>query len=370
MDLAIDVGQIRAVRRGGRPVSEDIREARLRLSSGSPERMMEVALELIESHDLILWHQPPVDRGYALLKPSLRPKASKAKALQLDEGMTVGEAFLASVEGALLHLFANEVPTQEGQPEGIHQSRVAIRRLRAVLRAFKNALPYGGRKAFNYEFRWFQKRMAPARDWHVFLDETIPQMILDGVDEALLEKLVRIARDERRWASLEAARSMSSRRFTRLLLQFERWLPLLQMPRPAGEFEEELLPFARGVLEKTHRDLLIDTRPLSRMSAADLHALRIRGKKARYAGEFFHSLFPPDRSRRQLAELAGLQDLLGEINDASVARLLLTTLKPERLSAETIEAVRDWSGQRVHSRARNAQSRWRRVQKAEPFWHQ
>lgn len=368
MDLAINVGHLRAERRGGRRRFEDVCEADLTLVSGDASRMLDVALELIENHDLKIWHQSVSVRGYALLRPGLRQKPQKAKKVRLNREINIGEAFSASVEAALLHLFANEAPTLDGHPEGIHQSRVAIRRLRAILRAFKKALPYDGRKAFNYEFRWFQKKMGPARDWHVFLDETIPRMIKDGVDESLLEKLRRIARDQRRRTSRVAAEHLTSRRFSRLLLQFERWLSLLPQQDPVGKLDKKLEPFAESVLEKTHRDLLVDSRPLARMSSVELHALRIRGKKARYAGEFFHALYPLEHAGQQLKLLSKFQDRLGEANDASVARQLLTELKPGRLSSETIRAANEWSGERILSCARKAQPRWRRLQRLEPFW--
>ena len=63
--------------------------------------------------------------------------------------MTVGEAFQAIVRDTLEHLLRNQPPTLAGYPEGIHQTRVAMRRLRAALQAFKRLLPYRERKAFN-----------------------------------------------------------------------------------------------------------------------------------------------------------------------------------------------------------------------------
>ena len=254
MDLTLDVGYLRADKRSGGQVFEDICEAGLELLSGDTPQMIQVALELLESHELRLWHQSIGVRGYALLRSSLRRKIQKAKKVHLNREMTVGEALSASVEAALEHLFSNEAQTLAGQPEGIHQSRVAIRRLRAIMRAFKKSLPYGGRKAFNYEFRWFQHKMGPARDWHVFLDETIPKMVKDEVDERLVEKLRRIAREQRRRTSREAAEYLMSRRFSRLQLQFERWLALLHLEDPRGKLKRNLVPFARSVLEKTRRD--------------------------------------------------------------------------------------------------------------------
>jgi len=311
--------------------------------------------------------KPPA-RGNTRGRPAPTQSPQKAERIRLRPEMAVGEAFLVSVEASLLHLSANKAPTLDGHPEGIHQSRVAMRRQRAALRAFKSALPDAGRKAFNDEFRWFQKKLGPARDWHVFLDETTPQMVRDGVDESLVEKLRRLAHTERSRASRDAAECLKSRRFSRLLLQYQDWVEGLPELDPVGKLSKELAPFARSVLEKTHRDLLGDTRTLAQMSVEDLHALRIRGKNARYTGELFHAVFSPEQAAPQLALLSRFQDRLGETNDARVAQLILETLKPRQLSAQTIRAVNEWSGKRILACARRAQPEWRRLRGLEPFW--
>jgi CHAD domain-containing protein len=283
--------------------------------------------------------------------------------------MTIAEAFLACARSALDHLAANEALTLGGWPGGIHQSRVAIRRQRAVLRAFKRALPYDSRKAFNYEFRWFQKKMEPARDWHVFLDETLPFMAADGIDKESLDKLRRLAVVERRRESRVAAEYLTSRRFARLILHFERWLELLPAEDPLGKLQRALRPFATKVLERTHRDLTtIDTRPLVHMSSTDLHALRIRGKKARYAGELFRALYPEVVTARQLALLASFQDRLGRANDAATARQIVATIKASRIPARDVALLSDWAEEQIRSCTVAAQPHWRKLQRMEPFW--
>ena len=174
-ELAVDQGVIHAETREGR-VEERICEAEFELLSGDPARMFDIALELCEAYDIRLGHLTKAQRGYALARPALRPRPLKAPKVALTEEMSVGEAFNFIIGGALEHMFANEVPTLEGKAEGVHQTRVAMRRVRAALRAFKKILPYDKRKAFNGEFRWFQQRLAPARDWQVFLSETLPRI--------------------------------------------------------------------------------------------------------------------------------------------------------------------------------------------------
>eukprot|EP01035_Chromulina_nebulosa_P055109 gene55109-75519_t len=57
-----------------------------------------------------------------------------------------------------------------------------------------------------------------------------------------------------------------------------------------------------------------------------LHALRLRGKRMRYACEFFAPLFPDHGARRWTRRLADLQDALGHLNDAAVAGALMGAL--------------------------------------------
>ena len=66
---------------------------------------------------------------------------------------------------------------------GIHQTRVALRRLRAALGLFRGAVDglTEGRlvRALAAEAKWLAGECAPARDLHVFLTETVEEMPLE-----------------------------------------------------------------------------------------------------------------------------------------------------------------------------------------------
>jgi len=113
-ELAVDQGVIHAETSGGR-VEEPICEAEFELLSGDPARMFDVALELCEAYDVRLGHLTKAQRGYALVRPALRPRPLKAPKVTLTEDMSVGEAFNFIIAGALEHMFANEIPTLEGR---------------------------------------------------------------------------------------------------------------------------------------------------------------------------------------------------------------------------------------------------------------
>ena len=368
VELAIDQGHIRAGK-NGRHREEPVCEAELELVSGDPASMLELALNLCETYGIQLAHRTKAERGYALARPSLRPRPAKARLRALDPGMTAGEAFDAVIRSALHHLFVNYEPTLKGHPEGVHQYRVAMRRLRAALRCFKKLLPYDKRKAFNGEFRWFQQRLGPARDWHVFLDETVPLVAKSRFgDEEGVERLRRIARTQRLRSTREGIELLESRRHARLILQFERWLAGLREGADAKRFNMPVQDFGRAVLRKTHGELVADKRALSRMPPDHLHELRKRGKKLRYASEFFSPLWPREEAKPLLKTLERLQNRLGEANDAAVARHILVTLGPQRVDHSAMRLMDEWSEARIANRIRKAMPHWRRLRAAEPFW--
>ena len=365
-ELAVDDGTI--VSHGNKPRQMPICEIEFELLSGSPLAMLEFALQLSEQFALHPEHRTKAARGYALLRPALGPQPTKAKDMPLDADMSVGEAFRQIVSGALTQLYSNEIPTIRGMPGGIHQARVGIRRIRAALRAFKTSLPYDKRKAFNGELRWFQQRLSAARDWHVFLDETVPKIRQHRPDERVnLERLRRIALRERRRATNEAMAVFRSRRYTRLLLQFQCWMLALEHENREW-FKTELEPFARKVLKKTRGDFLVDRRAFSRMTPDQLHELRKRGKKTRYATEFFACLWQSESAVNGIAMMKALQNELGEANDAAMARQILAGLQPKEMTSSTLDLVHSWSDQQVRKNIRSGQVIWRKFQDAKPFW--
>jgi triphosphatase len=365
-EVALDVGTIES--HGRKTRQSPICEIEFELLAGSPLAMLEFALQLSEQFELHPEHRTKAARGYALVRPALGPRPTKAKDIPLDPDMSVGEAFRQIVSGALTQLSSNEIPTIMGMPSGIHQARVAIRRIRAALRAFKKSLPYDKRKAFNGEFRWFQQRLSGARDWHVFLDETVPRVRCYQPDARVdVDRLRSIAIRQRRRETSEAMVVFRSRRYTRLLLQFQCWLLALERENHQC-FEIKLEPFARKVLKKTRGDFLVDRRPFSRMTPDELHQLRKRGKKARYATEFFACLWQTKSAVTGIEMMKALQNELGEANDAAMARQILAGLQPKMLTPSTLELVHNWSDQQVRKNIKSGQVVWRKFQDTKPFW--
>ncbi len=356
--LTLDQGVISATSRAGRK-DDLIHEARLQLVSGDPVTLRNFALELSEKYALNREHRSKAIRGYELARASAGNSPATASTVDMAEEVTTGEAFTRIVASSLDHLYQNQALTLRGQHEGVHQTRVALRRTRAALRAFKRCLPYDMRKAYNGELRWFQQRFGTSRDWHVFLTETLPDMRKDIPDSAALARLERIAQRERRKATAETIELMHGKRYGRLLLQFERWMTIQDMS-DESVLGEPIRPFATTVLMKTHRDLLSETRALGRLSGDDLHEIRKRVKKLRYAMEFFSELWG-DALDTTISDLKKLQKSLGEANDARTAIQIFSSLDPARVQTRDIEVLRQWVDSRLRRCTRSAQPVWKRL---------
>ena len=365
IELAMDIGSIES----DNGHSEAVSELELELLVGDSSAILELALQLTELGDLSLGYLTKAERGYALARPSLRQQAGKADKSGLAQGITVPGMFLAILNSTLEHLRANEQPVAAGHPEGVHQARVAIRRLRAALWAFRDILPGGGRKAFNREFRWFQGQLSPARDWHVFVEETLPAVrsAYPG-RRTTAAQLSKNAREERTRVTSDIAGLFRDVRYTRLILRFTQWVAEQSASMENSWSAQPVTEFAAGILDESHRIFLSDPRPLSRMSAKKRHTLRKRGKKLRYTCEFFSLLWPGQQTDRYLRSMKHLQEALGVINDVSVAGQSVSTLGPGAAVSRHGRLVTDWSQQRLAECLRKTQPKWRNFQRQEPFW--
>ena len=262
------------------------------------------------------------------------------------------------------------MPVAAGHPEAIHQARVAIRRLRAALWAFRRILPPEERKGFNREFRWFQGQLSPARDWHVFVDETVPAVLKAFPGRrATAAQLREAARGQRSRVTKDVAGLFRDVRYTRLILGFTQWMAEQRVSMEKSLSSGQVRTFAARILDESHGKFLSDTRPLSRMSARRRHTLRKRGKKFRYACEFFSSLWPGDRTDRYLSTMKHLQEALGVINDVSAAGQSIDGLVSSTAGTRHGKLIGDWTEQRLAQCLRETQPRWRKFQRQEPFWH-
>jgi inorganic triphosphatase YgiF len=221
---------------------------------------------------------------------------------------------------------ANAEPQPINDIEYVHQARVALRRLRAVLRVFRRAcaLPDELMEGLHE----LMAALGPARDWDVLCCETLPRMAAYFSDPVAWQQ--GLDRLEAQRADIRAAMrsALLQAQPGAWLLACQRWLWLQgwqqasQAQRPAQL--SSLKKWARRALHKGHRSIERSAGEYAQLQMSQRHALRIAIKRQRYTAEFFLPLLGGRRQARYLAALQALQDSMGRSNDARVAWELLT----------------------------------------------
>jgi triphosphatase len=369
--LCQDVGEIFAASQ-----REPICELELEIRQGTPAFAFEVALEL-QSLGMRPSRASKAARGYALLTGE-RPQPRKARRLKLNRQALLHEVLASIVSDCLAQIRANEVPACEGiDPEGVHQLRVGVRRLRSALRLFQPLLPRHHVRSLNGELRWLASELGPARDLDVFVDELIGPLASAHPDDPALKTLRDEAVALRTESQRRVGEALLSSRYTRLVLQMGHWLARAAWTDQALSEESArlYLParlYTSELLERMHRKAVRLGRRLEQGSIEERHLLRIRLKRLRYAAEFFRSLYPGRRARRYLERLSQLQDVLGELNDVATADRLLAQLlsrvEPASVNYHAAGFVAGWKGHTAEQRLAQLEALWEPFEASRCFW--
>lgn len=239
--------------------------------------------------------------------------------LSLPQSPSMGELSFVVLRRNFVAMLAHEAGTRLGEdPEELHDMRVATRRLRAALAMFADALPARARHVRS-ELGWLADALGTVRDLDIQVERVDQwgRQATEGDGSALvdLSKLLSAQRDAAR-AQLLAA--LESNRYERLTATFTAML----RQGPSRRLVPAKMPAVMAMPELVrarHRSVAKAAKRARRSGAADdFHALRIRGKRLRYALEFVSEIYGGQTSRYVRA-LVRLQDSLGLMQDARVA---------------------------------------------------
>lgn len=309
------------------------------------------------------------------------PRPPRLGAPALAGGLTVEEGF-AQASAHLVAVLAWLAPeAARGTPYAVHQTRVAIRRLRSGFAVWRPAVGNEQASALDARLRHLADVLGPVRDRDVFLAGamTLAEQTL-GHDPRL--GLVRDAVLRTREAALEVlAGFVGGPGYRGLLLELGRFIAGQGWREQASAerlalLDQPLADFAAAQLSRRRRRMLRGHDDLAEVPIATLHALRLSGKRLRYAVEFFSSVFEEragKATRRYLKRLAGLQEELGLVNDADVARGLLESLPPPSAKAASgmywaIGAVSGVTAARAGLARGEAERAWDAFRDAPAFW--
>jgi triphosphatase len=375
IEAAVDEGEIRAV---AKDRAEPISEVELELKGGDAAALYDLAAQLLEVAPLRIETRSKSERGYHLAEcGDAAPPAVHAKTVILDPDMTVEVALQKIGRSCLVQLLRNEPAVLSAQSEGVHQMRVAVRRLRSAISSLKKILPQEDVQWVTEELRWIGGTLGPARNVDVFAAELVPAARTGlphepGWDDlaATLDRLRAAAYDQIREAIL-------SRRYTASSLRLLRWFEASGWRRHSASDEPDpmtspIAGIAPDVLDQRRRKVRQRGKGFGSLAPRERHKLRIAVKKLRYTVELFGGLFDNDELERFVMRLKRLQSDLGYANDVRVAHEFITEIfaqiEPRGPAAHAWIAVLEAHDQMLAGREGKLRRHRRRLNEAAPFW--
>lgn len=375
IEAAFDSGAIKTLG-AKRSTSVPISEFELELTKGDAKDLIDCGRALTTDVPVILSLQSKAERGYALVADTVDAPVTAGK-IVLSPEATADDAFAQVIAHCLAHMLGNW-PCIMGarDPEGVHQMRVALRRMRSALSLFGGPFRHSMTR-LEEELRAIATVLGKARDLDVFQDSVLkPVTDAHGEDERMLD-LAALVRARRRIAWAAMLEALDAERFRRLAFElaavtFSRpWLEVAageEASRSAGEF-------AVARVAKRYRSVLKRGKDIGDLDAAERHELRKRLKRLRYSVDFFSSLFAKRRVKKYEMRLSALQDVLGAMNDAAMARALVRDILAEQDGGGSVAAsaayaggiVAGWHLGHTPELAKDLEKRWKAFAKLKPL---
>ena len=369
IELCIDQGEVRTEQH-----SVPICELELELKSGEPGLLFELALEILDVVPFELETVSKAEQGYRLLSGyAVQPVRGVAPVFAGTDTLT--DVLKALIWSCLQH-FQDNLPGVMGHgamgsddDEYLHQMRVALRRLRVVLRMAEKVRADEQLAGLYKDVSDLCVALGRIREWDVFIAGTLQPMRARMAGHGGLQAL--LAASERQRAACYAALrgAAQAREMQRLLLRFSIWMNgdyWKQQPETALPAQD----FAARRLRKLAKRFAQAGHHLAAAEAAQLHALRILAKKLRYSAEFFASFYGRQKAESFLAALSEVQDVLGLINDIAVAHRLLDGLADHRDEAvlEAATLCRGWIAHDLSHQLNVLRKKIRRFNRQYAFW--
>lgn len=246
--------------------------------------------------------------------PALFAHAVAAAPVNIRRTARFGEAFEAISRNCLAQVRGNLPGVLAGDVESLHQMRVGVRRLRALLSATESWEPMPENTAG--KLRWFGVELGRARNWDVFMKSTLSG--LGGASQPVEAMALELAVKQR----AHVHHLLQGSRCRALFAELELWSRerLWRDPSRIQPWDKDARKVARSLVRQARERVRKRVRQLDAAQPRSLHRLRIAVKIERYMREFFGA-----GNRLQL--LSEAQDRLGNLNDGRVARDLLRTLQ-------------------------------------------
>jgi CHAD domain-containing protein len=268
----------------------------------------------------------------------------------------------AKLDEQLRALLEHEPIARVGtDPEGVHQMRVGVRRMRAALKAEGSSLgAEAGR--LQGELKWLGSSLGAVRDLDVQLEHMRAQAEGFEPDErAAVEDLLKGLLADRRRARQRMLGTFRSRRYSQLLESLAAAIHTEPADNGKPVSKKQRTVNLVDLVKRPFRKLIKDVSALGDDPPDDdLHALRIRGKRLRYAAEL--AVPVGGKPVKELIKSTKvLQELLGDHQDAVIAEELIRALVSELTDPinPDVVFVAGRLVERERARRADCRARWR-----------
>ena len=263
---------------------------------------------------------PRFPSGGSSCRAPERLAAVHASEVALDPDMTAGAALRRVVRSCAEQIVGNEAAVLAGMPEGVHQMRVGVRRLRAILSAFAPLLEEERAGKLSDELRWLGDALGHARN-------STPSPRVLSRRPAKRSGTTRARGAECRPRRNARRRLSRCGRGDRLAALYRpRVAPdaLVGGKRRRGSAvaraRAPLAKVAPKILQRRFKQARRRGARFAKQSPQERHRLRIAMKKLRYATEMLGQLYEGGKPRRLLRVVKRLQEELGKANDLHVSQ--------------------------------------------------
>ena len=359
--------------------SEPFYECELELVEGDVNAFFHVASEIHTACPLAMSSLTKAARGYRLLAGE-GPAPKRLAKFELRPDQSIHQALAEIYPACVSNMVDNEEACLGGMdPEGVHQMRVSVRRLRTSLKVFGDVIDPARVSWMADELKWLGGKLGPARDWDVYITEMLAQVSGYGVNDTAMQALLAAAEEKRQRAYNTVRRTLRSARYAKLMFRLTAFVAVegwLAMPLDTSDpLFKPLEDTAGDILAKPHRKLIKQAKGLAGQDMEARHEVRIRLKKLRYAVDFLRGVYPGPDTRNYIKSLQTLQDQFGHLNDVAQALKLtgelMTTGRKDADTAKLRHAggiVQGWYARALHETEPALLKDWKAFAGVPPFW--
>lgn len=375
VEVAFDVGEVKA---GGRV--QALAEVEFELKSGSSSAVFEAARGLIGATPFRFSPFSKAERGFRLAEGksdgASAPRMADAISLKAEDSVEL--AFRDVLRSCLVQIAHNRLTMLEtGDPEGPHQFRIGLRRLRSAFRLFRPALNQETLAPLDVAARALANEAGELRDLDVLTDEIVAPLqdpAPEGLSLAPLITRITGIRGEHREAIKTHLQQPEVNAF---LFDLAAYTELRGWLDP-GNFDQTALlarsvqDYSRQALKKQWKKVFRYGARIDELTIPERHEMRKALKKLRYGIEFFGGLYPKADLKPFLKRMKRLQDIFGYLNDVAMAEKLASlpgvTGKDARETMLAIGFVIGWHEAQSQTMWPHAKGYWLETKKVPKFW--